>query len=78
MIQDFLNDIVMAKENGAYYSALALALTVPDICGKIQYEHGKDKDRYIRWYNEWIYKYLKIPKSKQEAFNKYYHYSLKD
>ena len=68
MIKDFLEDIENAKEKGAYYSALALALTMPDFCGKIQYNVGNDKDKYIRWFNEWIYKYVEIPESKNEDF----------
>jgi len=28
MIRDYLTDIIKAKENGAYFSALALALTM--------------------------------------------------
>lgn len=68
MIKDFLEDIENAKEKEAYYSALALALTMPDFCGKIQYNVGNDRDKYIRWFNEWIYKYVEIPESKNKDF----------
>ena len=44
MIRNFLNDIKIAKDNKAYLSALALALTIPDICGKIEYKYKATKN----------------------------------
>ena len=34
MIDKIIKDIETSLENGAYLGALALALTLPDICGK--------------------------------------------
>ena len=62
MIRNFLNDIKIAKDNKAYLSALAL--TIPDICGKIEYKYKDDRRKYIKWFNTWVYKYVEIPKSK--------------
>lgn len=47
----------MKKE--CYYAALTLALTVPDICGKAEYEGMRNKERYITWYDENIGKVQK-------------------
>lgn len=45
-------------DNKNYISALALTLTLPDICGKIEFPNMKSgKDRYTHWYNDYIYKY---------------------
>ena len=71
MIRDFLNDIRIAKNNKAYFSALALALIIPDICGKIEYNDGSDKTKYIRWFDSWVYKYVEIPKSKNSHYENY-------
>lgn len=46
-------DIRLALEHGAYYSALALALTLPDICGIVAYpEIRQVGERYIKWIDE--------------------------
>ena len=71
MIENLLNDMKNAKENKIYYAAMALALMIPDICGKIQYSKGNDKEKYIRWFDEWIYKYFEFPKSKYDQFDFY-------
>lgn len=45
-------------DNKNYLSALALALILPDICGKIAYPEIKQVNkRYTQWYNEYIYKF---------------------
>jgi hypothetical protein len=58
-IDYIVDDINRALENKAYLSALALALTLPDICGKIAYPEvsGKNavKIRYEKWIDEYVY-----------------------
>lgn len=74
MIKNFVDDIKRAVDNKAYLSALALALTLPDICGKIEYDKASNMDnraKYIMWFDEWIYKHVEIPKSESEKFNGY-------
>lgn len=71
MIKRVLKDIKIAYNNKAYFSALALTLTIPDICGKIQYKNNsnlKDREKYIKWFDEWIKEYFEIPKPKNEMF----------
>lgn len=48
MIRNFLSDIKIAEDNKAYLPALAPALTIPDICGKIEYKYKDDRRKYIR------------------------------
>lgn len=51
-----IEDIEKALEAKAYLSALALALTLPDICGKIAYPDPKIGvgQRYTTWFDEYI------------------------
>lgn len=53
-----------------YLSALALTLTIPDICGKIAYPkitgEGAVGKRYAKWYNEYVYKYESTKELKRE------------
>ncbi len=51
MIKRVSEDIKIAYNNKAYFSALALTLTIPDICGKIQYKNDsnlKGREKYIK------------------------------
>ena len=51
MIDKIIKDIETSLENGAYLGALALALTLPDICGKAAYPSLKVGERYKKWYD---------------------------
>ena len=50
-----IKDIRNALKNETYYCALALALTLPDICGQVE-NHLKagDRNSYIKWVNKHI------------------------
>ena len=61
MIENIFNDIDRAKENKAYLSALALALTLPDMCGRQEYGEIENGKRYKKWYNKWVYPYYELP-----------------
>lgn len=50
-----LQDIKRAYNAGAYRSAFALALTLPDICGQIEYPHiAGCGDRYAKWIDNYL------------------------
>ncbi|CDO04271.1 hypothetical protein BN988_02825 [Oceanobacillus picturae] len=58
---DKIKDINHALRNKSYLSALALSLTLPDICGKIEYPHFKHKNgkrdvgkQYATWFENWV------------------------
>lgn len=61
-----IKEIERAIVGGYYHCALALTLTIPDICGQV-YKHElseklSDKDIYIRWFDEFVAQiYLKQP-----------------
>ena len=52
----FMEDSIrQAVKDRNWYAALALALTMPDICGNIKYP-GPSKDRYIKWFDDYVLK----------------------
>ena len=59
MIDKIINDIDVSLENGAFLGALALALTLPDICGKAAYPSMKVGERYKKWYDDYVDAILK-------------------
>lgn len=56
-----INDVEKSLDKDCLFSALALALTIPDVCGKISYPSKKPSDRYINWFDEHIGNYEKCP-----------------
>lgn len=57
MIDVICNDIEKAVKSGAYISALSLALTLPDLCGKAENPNIRTGKRYKDWYKNYIGKY---------------------
>lgn len=63
MVDRIINDIRAALKNDLYFAALNSALTLPDICGKVEYpEERNSKKRYIDWYDKEIGLYEKCPR----------------
>ena len=57
MIDRIVKETNICLENDCYISALGMALTLPDICGKAKYPKWKKHDvglRYKKWYDEYI------------------------
>ena len=49
---EIINDIRNALNNKTYLSAVALALTLPDICSQVEYNSvSSSKGNYIAWVN---------------------------
>lgn len=72
MIDRIINDINKALDAEAYMAALALVLTLPDICGKVAYgETLRNKERYIKWYEDNIGKYEKNPNDNSKLKDTY-------
>lgn len=60
MIESIINEMKRCVESECFISALALALTLPDICGKAEFPSEKrEKTRYINWYNAFVGPYVK-------------------
>ena len=67
MIETLISDVEKALDAEAYMAALSLVLTLPDICAKAEYVNSmKNKDRYIKWYDEYIGKYEKSPRESND------------
>lgn len=49
-MQEKINDLRKAIRCECWFSALALALTFPDICGKVEFE----RDGYSQWFDKYI------------------------
>ncbi|MEE6452663.1 hypothetical protein RAH41_19035 [Gottfriedia acidiceleris] len=61
---DKIKDINLALNNKSYLSALALSLTLPDICGQIEYPDLKNNKgkrlvgkQYAAWFDDWVSHY---------------------
>lgn len=61
LINQIIKEINTCLKNGCYIAALTTALTLPDICGKVEYPKDIPTSRYKKWYREWIGKYEKCP-----------------
>ena len=59
MIDLYVDDIYNALSNKLYFSALALSLALPDICGKAEYpDETSSSKRYIEWYDKYLGEYM--------------------
>ncbi len=68
MINRLIEDINKALDAEAYMAALSLVLTLPDICAKAKYDNSlKNKERYIKWFDEYIGQYEKPPVKSDET-----------
>ena len=54
-----ISEIEICLENECYIAALALALTLPDICGNAEYPNKGVRERYIQWYDQYVGPYQK-------------------
>ena len=70
MIEKIINDILIAKDNRAYLSALSLSLTLPSILSSIDINQKSTRKDYVAWFDQWVYKYYEQPKSDNEIINK--------
>lgn len=55
-----INEIKSALNSELYNCALALSLTIPDVCGKVEYPNEKNKLRYINWFHKHAEKYFTV------------------
>lgn len=54
MIPIFVSDIRSSVENKLYFTALSLALALPDICGNVEFPERSVSERYVEWCNKYI------------------------
>ena len=55
MISRIIDEVRMAMSHELYLSALALALTLPDTCGRAEYPNEKRNGiRYKTWFSQYV------------------------
>lgn len=81
---DRLSEIKKCLDVGMLHSALILALTIPDICGRVEYPDipdDKNNTRYRKWFDDCITKYNigEVGENKDtfDCFNGYMCYLLR-
>lgn len=54
MINKLIDEINIALNNGLYLVALTATLTLPDVCGKVEFSTLKTGERYKQWYAKYV------------------------
>ncbi|MCR5118126.1 MAG: hypothetical protein K6B44_00720 [Lachnospiraceae bacterium] len=73
MINEYVKEIKQALKYKCYYPAFALALTLPDMCGAVEYPKSAVAERYIKWYDKYVIGAYYCKNEKVEATNKTKH-----
>lgn len=58
MIPIYVDNIKHSLKNKCYFSALSLALTLPDICGMAEFPNKTVAERYTEWYDKYLGIYM--------------------
>jgi hypothetical protein len=53
-IDKIKTSVLIALENKNYYAALVLSVTIPDICGKLEYPEKSSKERFKLWFDRYL------------------------
>ena len=53
LLEEKIKDIRNALDNECFLSALALVLTLPDICGKVEFPKEVGRKGYIDWFDKY-------------------------
>ena len=53
-MERFTKSIRTALKASDWYGALTTALTLPDICGRMETPNDGSNRRYARWFSEWV------------------------
>ena len=53
-LREAIDSVRRAVADRNWIAALAVALTLPDICGKVEEPDEKSGERYARWFDAWL------------------------
>ena len=53
-MQRFIYALNSAVQQRNWYAALSLALTLPDICGRLENPHAKSENRFVAWWDKYL------------------------
>lgn len=59
-MSNFTNAVKDSLKQENWYSALTLALTLPDICGKLENPNQSSSKRYVNWFDTYLKKKYSI------------------
>lgn len=51
---NFTNAVRDSIKDRNWYSSLTLALTLPDICGRLEFPERSSSKRYVHWFEEYL------------------------
>jgi hypothetical protein len=60
-MQRFIDATKMAVATGNWYAALSLALTMPDICGRLSNPTAGSQARFVAWFDKFLLKRYQAP-----------------
>ncbi len=60
-MQRFIDATKMAVATGNWYAALSLALTMPDICGRLENPTARSQARFVAWFDKFLLKRYQAP-----------------
>ena len=73
-----IRDIERAEQCNAFFSALALALTIPDVCAKAEKKYPQKDVAYVEWCNHWCnFSNMFSSQRYKNAFNGAHCYALR-
>ena len=58
LINLYVDDILKSLECKSYFSALSLALALPDFCGAAEFPDKSVTERYINWYDNYVKNFM--------------------
>lgn len=58
-MEQYVKEVRLNLKYHNYYSALMVALTLPDICGHIERPYLSTRERYIAWYDQYMLKHYR-------------------
>ena len=61
-----LKQIQSCLDKNGTVAAFYMALTLPDVCGKLEFPEDKPRDRYIKWFDMYIGEYERSPLAKND------------
>ena len=59
-LREAIEAVRRAVADRNWLAALALALTFPDLCGKVETPAARSGERYARWFDKWLASSFKV------------------
>jgi len=69
----FLRSIDLALSTHDWYGALSTALTLPDICGRIESPEQGSKARYVAWFDRYLLARYSMPVGAEHKLHVFLH-----